>query len=159
MSSLRNILEKARRTLLRRGAHVDEVDDLVQDAFLRVEAYEREREVRSREALLVTAAVNLSRDSARRRRQSPFVDVDADLSTIIDHTPAPDEIVRAQARLRRAAEGLDRLPERTRRILLARRLDGQSFKDIAAAEAMTVAAVEKQVARATLELMKWMDGW
>lgn len=153
------MLDKARRTLLRRGAHVDEVDDLVQEAFLRVDAYEREREVRSREALLVTAAVNLSRDSARRRRQSPFVDVDADLSTIIDRTPAPDEIVRAQARLRRAAEGLDRLPERTRRILLTRRLDGTSFKAIAEAEGMTVAAVEKQVARATLELMKWMDGW
>jgi RNA polymerase sigma-70 factor (ECF subfamily) len=159
MSSLRNILEKARRAVLRRGAPVDEVDDLVQEAFLRVEAYERERTVRSREALLVTAAVNLSRDSARRRRHSPIVDIDADLSTIIDRTPAPDEIVRAQARLRRAAEGLDRLPERTRRILLARRLDGKGFKEIAEAEGMTVAAVEKQVARATLELMKWTDGW
>jgi len=159
MSSLRSILEKARRAVLRRGAPVDEVDDLVQEAFLRVEVYERERTVRSREALLVTAAVNLSRDSARRRRQSPIVDIDTDLSTIIDRTPAPDEIVRAQARLRRAAEGLDRLPERTRRILLTRRLDGKSFKEIAETEGMTVAAVEKQVARATLELMKWMDGW
>ena len=159
MSSLRDILDKARRTLLRRGAPVDEVDDLVQEAFLRVEAYERDRTVRSREALLVTAAVNLSRDSARRRRHSPIVDIDADLSTIIDRTPAPDEIVRAQARLRRAAEGLERLPQRTRRILLSRRLDGRSFKEIAEAEGMTVAAVEKQVARATLELMKWTDGW
>ncbi len=153
------MLEKARRAVLRRGAPVDEVDDIVQEAFLRVEAYERKQVVKSREALLVTAAVNLSLDGARRRRQSPFVDFDADLSTIIDRTPAPDEIVRAQARLRRASEGLDRLPEKTRRILLSRRLDGRGFKEIAEAEGMTVAAVEKQVARATLELMKWMDGW
>ncbi len=159
MAPLQNILEKARRALLRRGAPIDEVDDLVQEAFLRVEAYERKQVVKSREALLVTAAINLSVDSARRRRLSPIVDFSDDLSAIIDRTPPPDEIVRAQARLRRCAEGLNRLPEKTQRILLSRRLDGLSFKEIAEAENMSVAAAEKQVARATLELMKWMDGW
>lgn len=153
------MMDKARRALLRRGILNQDAEDLVQEAFLRVEEYERRQEVRSREALLVTAAVNLSMDRARRRRDSPFVDVAGELLAVADQTPAPDEIVRAQARLRRAAEGLNSLPEKTRRILLSRRLDGLSFKDIAAAESMTVAAVEKQVARATLELMKWMDGW
>ncbi|EGF91669.1 RNA polymerase sigma factor, sigma-70 family protein [Asticcacaulis biprosthecium C19] len=159
MSPLQAMLEKARRALLRRGVLMQDTDDIVQDAFLRVEEYERKQHVRSREALLVTAAVNLSMDRARRRRDSPFVDVADELLQVADRTPPPDEIVRAQARLRRAAEGLDTLPERTRRILLSRRLDGLSFKQIAQTEGMTVAAVEKQVARATLELMKWMDGW
>lgn len=159
MPTLQGMLEKARRALLRRGVLVQDADDLVQDAFLRVEAYERNQAVRSREALLVTAAVNLSLDRARRRRDSPFVDMADGVLAVADNTPPPDEIIRAQARLRRAAEGLDQLPDKTRRILLSRRLDGTSFKAIAHAEGMTVAAVEKQVARATLELMKWMDGW
>ncbi|MFN3817234.1 sigma factor-like helix-turn-helix DNA-binding protein, partial [Brevundimonas sp.] len=46
------------------------------------------------------------------------------------------------------------LPERTRRILLKRRLDNMSYAEIAMSEDMTVAAVEKTVARATLQLMK-----
>jgi RNA polymerase sigma-70 factor (ECF subfamily) len=153
------MLEKARRAVLRKGVLSQDADDLVQEAFLRIEVYERKQMIKSHEAMLVTTAVNLSLDKARRRKHSPFVEFTEDLLTAADDAPAPDEIVRAQARLRRAAEGLDRLPERTRRILLSRRLDGKSFKDIAASEGMSVAAVEKQVARATLELTKWMDEW
>ncbi len=40
-----------------------------------------------------------------------------------------------------------------------RRLDNLSYAEIAEAEGMTVAAVEKQVARATLQLMEWMEEW
>jgi RNA polymerase sigma-70 factor (ECF subfamily) len=48
------------------------------------------------------------------------------------------------------------LAPRTRRILLKRRLDNMSYAEIAAAENMSVAAVEKHVARATLQLVNWM---
>jgi RNA polymerase sigma-70 factor (ECF subfamily) len=40
-----------------------------------------------------------------------------------------------------------------------RRLDDLSYAEIARRERMSVAAVEKQVARATLQLMRWMNGW
>ena len=39
---------------------------------------------------------------------------------------------------------------------MLRRLDNQSYAEIAASEDMSVAAVEKVVARATLQLMQWM---
>ncbi|WP_031230720.1 RNA polymerase sigma factor [Asticcacaulis sp. YBE204] len=159
MSGLKQMLDKARRAILRKGVAPQDADDLVQEAFLRVEAFERTQTVKSQEALLIKAAVNLSFDAARRRKVTPFVDIGEDLGAAPDRTPLPDEILRAQDRLKRAAQGLEQLPEKTRRILLSRRLDGRSFKDIAAAEGMSVAAVEKQVARATLELTKWMDEW
>jgi len=108
--------------------------------------------------LLGTAAVNLSIDRARRRARAPFVEHD-DIQAIADQAPDPAQIVEAQARLRHAGDGLARLPERTRRILLKRRLDNMSFAEIAASENMSVAAVEKQVARATLQLMQWMAEW
>ncbi|MDC7684535.1 sigma-70 family RNA polymerase sigma factor [Asticcacaulis sp. BYS171W] len=159
MAGLPQMLDKARRAILRKGVAVQDADDLVQEAFLRVEAFERTQTVKSPEALLIRTAVNLSFDMARRRKVAPFVDMGDDAGTARDHTPLPDEILRGQERLQRAAQGLERLPEKTRRILLSRRLDGKSFKEIAAAEGMTVAAVEKQVARATLELTKWMEAW
>ncbi|WP_448664234.1 RNA polymerase sigma factor [Sphingomonas sp. CJ20] len=158
MPTLADMLAKARRAVMRRGVSEEDADELVQDAFLKIERYERTHDARSKEALLVTAAVNLSIDRSRRRARSPFVDID-DFQSIADHTPDPSQIVEQQARLRHAAAGLERLPERTRRILLARRLDNLSYADIAAREGMSLAAVEKQVARATLQLMHWMAEW
>lgn len=158
MPSLSEMLAQARRAVLRRGVSKEDADELVQEAFLKVEQYERTHTARSAEALLVTAAVNLSIDRARRRARAPFVELD-NVQAIADHMPDPAQIVEQQARLRHAAAGLDRLPERGRRILLMRRLDNMSYAEIAAAEGMTVAAVEKQVARATLQLMEWMAGW
>lgn len=159
MPGLQDILDKARRVVLRKGVDAQDADDVVQEAYLRVQAYEQGQAVRSREALLITAAVNLSFDQKRRRKHAPFVRHAPEHLDAVDNAPLPDQAYQSQVRLRRLNEGIGRLPERTRRILLSRRLDGKSFKEIAADEAMSVAAVEKQVARATLELMKWMDGW
>jgi RNA polymerase sigma factor (sigma-70 family) len=156
--SLAEMLSKARSVVLRRGASEEDADELVQEAFLRIEQYERTQTARSKEAMLVTAAVNLAIDRARRRARAPFVEAD-EVHRIADRAPGPAHIVEQQARLRRAAEGIARLPERTRNILLKRRLDNLSYPEIAASEGMSVAAVEKQVARATLQLMEWMEGW
>ena len=158
MPSLAEMLAKAGRAVLRRGASEQDPDSLVQGAFLKVEHYERVHAARSHEALLVTAAINLSIDRARRKARAPFVDLE-DIHAIADRTPDPAQIVEEQARLRHAADGLAQLPERTRRILLKRRLEDLSYAEIAASEDMPVAAVEKQVARATLQLMQWMVDW
>lgn len=158
MPGLADMLAKAKRAVMRRGVAEQDADELVQEAFLKIERYEREGSARSREALLVTTAVNLAIDQRRRSARAPFSEID-DVRDIADATPDPAEVVEQQARLRHAAKGLDQLPERTRRILLKRRLDGSSYAEIARSEGMSVAAVEKQVARATLQLMQWMDGW
>lgn len=159
MPGLSEMLSKARRAVLRRGVSETDADELVQEAFLRIEQYERVQYARSREALLVRTAVNLSIDQARRRARSPFAASD-NIDLIADQTqPDPSQIVEERARLHHAAQGLGALPERTRRILLMRRLDDLSYAEIARREQMSVAAVEKQVARATLQLMRWMNGW
>lgn len=158
MPGLAEMLAKAKRAVMRRGVAEQDADELVQEAFLKIERYERDGNARSREALLVTTAVNLSIDQRRRASRAPFSEVE-DIHRIADATPDPAEIVEQQERLRHAAAGLDQLPERTRRILLKRRLDGASYAEIARSEGMSVAAVEKQVARATLQLMQWMAEW
>jgi RNA polymerase sigma-70 factor (ECF subfamily) len=154
MTTLAEILKKARRAVVRQGISDQDADELVHEAFLKVEQYQRAHVVQSQEALLVRAAVNLSIDRQRRSRHMPLAH--AEIHEIADATPDPARIVEARARLRQVAAGLAVLPERTRRILLKRRLENLSYAEIAAAEDMTVAAVEKLVARATLQLMNWM---
>lgn len=155
MTTLADILRKARRAVLRQGIPDQDADELVHEAFLKIEAYGQTHAVRSQEALLVRAAVNLSIDRQRRAVRMPLAEPTT-LYEIPDTTPDPAQIVEARARLRQVAAGLDRLPERTRRILLKRRLENMSYSDIAASEDMSVAAVEKLVARATLQLMAWV---
>lgn len=151
--TLGDILSKARRAVMRQGIAAHDADDVVHEAFLKVQAYQRAHEVRNHEALLVRAAVNLSIDRQRRGGRMPMAD-GADLMQIADAAPDPARIMEARARLRQVTADLALLPERTRRILLMRRLDNMSYAQIAAAEDMSVAAVEKTVARATMQLMQ-----
>lgn len=159
MFTINDMLAKAKAVLHRRGVSVEESEDLVHEAFVRLSEYEKIYEVRSQEALLVRAAVNISIDQARRKARSPLAPTSAELEQFVDIQPGPYEIVRARARLQRVNEGLQKMSDISRRILLARRLEGLSVADIAVREGMTVAAVEKQIARATLFLMKWVDEW
>lgn len=159
MAKVKDMLLKATAVLHRRGVSVDEGEDLVHDAFVRLSEYEKLQKVRSQEAVLVRTAINISIDHARRRARAPVATAVAGLEQFSDAKPDPFEIACARARLQRVNEGLQKMSEKSRRILLARRLDGTSVADIAFREGMSVAAVEKQIARATLFLMKWVDEW
>jgi RNA polymerase sigma-70 factor (ECF subfamily) len=156
---LRLSLRKALMAVLRREASFDDAQDLVQEAFLRVSKYERDCRVRSQEAMLITTAVNLSIDEARRRKRSPFDAAPADFENILDTTPSPEDMVQSRLRLQHVSKGLDRLNKKSRRILLARRLENRSVAQIAASEGMSISAVEKQIVLATLFLLNWMGGW
>jgi len=152
--------QKVRLAVIRRGVPIDEADDLVQEAFLRLERYEREHGVLSREAFVMRTAANLTIDRARRAAANPVASIAGlNLAEIAAVESLPDELVESRAKLAHLQLGLAALPQDARRILLMRRIDGLSFKEIAVAEGLSVGAVEKKVARATLVLMKWMDGW
>lgn len=150
------MLRKVRGIVHRAGVATQDVDDLIQEAFARVESYARKHEVRSREALLVTTATNLSRDQARRRIRSPMHDDRVDLERLVDDAPQPEERLLMLERLRRIDSGMRRLDEQTRRCVLAKRLEGLTAAAIAERENLSIAAVEKRVARALLFLAQWM---
>jgi RNA polymerase sigma-70 factor (ECF subfamily) len=159
MSTIAQMLGKARAVVLRHGVAPQDADDILQEAFARLEAYTRTHELRSQEAFLVTTAVNISRDQARRRKHGLIDSGGLDLEAIADSSPQPEEQARAQERLRRASTGLARLDPKARRCLLMQRLDGMTFAQIAEREGVSVAAVEKRVARAVMFLTRWTDGW
>lgn len=149
------MLRKVRAVALRKGAAPQDVDDLVQEAFVRVESYARKHEVRSREAFMVTAALNLSRDHARHQARGPVQERDFDLHDLVDGAPQPDERLLVHERLRRISTGMRRLDAQTLRCVLAKRLDGLTAAQIAERENLSVAAVEKRVARALVFLTQW----
>ena len=69
MDDIKLLVVKLRRLLRSRGRSVDDTDDLIQEAFLRLHLYCREHAVRTPEAFLVRMALNLSADQHKRERQ------------------------------------------------------------------------------------------
>jgi RNA polymerase sigma factor (sigma-70 family) len=159
MAAIIDMMRKAQLLLMRRGASVDDAEDLVQEAFVRLQAYGQKQAVEVQEAFLMRTAVNASIDHARRKRRAPFDPREVDYSTVADRAPAQDDALRARQRLQRVQLGLARLSPKARRILLAQRIDGLSYAEIAAQEGMKRRAVEQQVARAVDFLTDWTDGW
>ncbi|MBR0346625.1 MAG: sigma-70 family RNA polymerase sigma factor [Rudaea sp.] len=155
-SGLTTILAKVRAIVLRSGVAPQDADDVLQEAFLRLESYARKQEVRSQEAFLVTAAVNLGRDRARHRAHAVGDGDEFDISGLADAAPLPEEQLHSQERLRRFKSGMRRLDPQTQRCLMAKRLEGLTAARIAERENLSVAAVEKRIARALLFLTQWM---
>jgi RNA polymerase sigma factor (sigma-70 family) len=157
MDSVSSLILKLRKVLRRRGRTMDETDELIQEAFLRLQVYRRERHVNEPEAFLVRAVQNLHIDLLRSRaHRGTHVEADSVQIHLVDPRPSPVEVLAAHQRLQRLKEGLEALSPRTREIMLLHRIEGFSHAQIAARLGVTVSAVEKHIAKAALFLSDWM---
>lgn len=157
MEEIRPLLKKLRHLLRSRGRTVEDADDLIQEAFLRLQVYCREHTVENPEAFLVRTALNLSTDQARCvRRQRTDAGVLEKL-VLIDPSPSPDAVYAGQKRLMHWKRGLEALSPRRREVFLLNRLEGYSFSQIAERLGISLSMVEKHAARAILFLTDWME--
>jgi RNA polymerase sigma factor (sigma-70 family) len=155
---IQQALANIRAALRRRGNSVQDAEDLVQEAWVRLARYQREQVVDQPEAFMMRIALNLSID-AHRTRMTRGDEVLAEDVVIIDLAPTAEESILAKERVARLNEGVNRLSETTRAIFLCHRLDGLTYGEIARARGVSVSTVHTHVAKATLQLTRWMEGW
>jgi RNA polymerase sigma-70 factor (ECF subfamily) len=151
-------LIRVRRALMRRGRSEHDAEDLVQEAWIRLERYAHFHEVVKPEAFLMRAAINLSID-ARRTHTIHGDDVLLEETELVDTAPSAEATLLARERVARMGVGLGRLTGKTRAIFLSHRIDGATYQEIARAHGISVTAVEKHVAKAAYLLTEWMEGW
>ena len=151
-------LARVRAALMRRGRSVHDADDLVQEAWVRLADYERGQTVDKPEAFLMRTALNLSID-AHRTRVSRGDEVLLDEVVLVDLAPGAEAVVLARERLARLSVCLGRLSDKTRDIFLAHRIDGLTYQEIAREHQLSISTVEKHIAKATLQVTSWMEGW
>lgn len=151
-------LSRVRAALMRRGRTQHEADDLVQEAWIRLACYQHDQTVAKPEAFLMRAALNLSIDT-HRMRMTRGEEVLLDEVVLIDATPTAETVVLARERIARLSVCLGRLSEKTRDILLSHRVDGLSYQEIAQRHSISISTVEKHIAKATLQVTGWMEGW
>lgn len=159
MSGIRDIFDRLKRRLMRRGASREDAEDFIQEAFVRLAEQEGRQEIRQPEAFLARTAMNLATDEARRRRRRRIADQPVEEMALADFSPGPDELLHRRQRLERLMSGLRAMDATTRSMLIAQRLDGRALADIGRAHGVSVSAVEKRIARGLLFLMRWTEGW
>jgi RNA polymerase sigma-70 factor (ECF subfamily) len=157
MDEVKLLLVKLRRLLRSRGRSVDDTDDLIQEAFLRLQLYCREHAVQKREAFLVRTALNLSADQSKREQRARIEPGALERLPLVDPSPPPDAVYAAQKRLLHWMAGINALSPRQREVFLLNRTEGYSFTQIAQRLGITLSAVEKHAAKAVLFLTDWMD--
>jgi RNA polymerase sigma factor (sigma-70 family) len=150
------LLLKLRRLLRSRGSDKDDADDLIQEAFLRLQLYCREHQVEHREAFLVRTVLNLASDRRRHRAQVDSVTETLKTLHLTDTIPSAVDVLAARERLLHMKEGLDRLSPRRREVFVLNRIEGYSFPQIAERLGITLSAVEKHAAKALLLMTEWM---
>lgn len=152
------LLRRVKAMLRRRGRTSEDADDLVQEAWLRLAVYARQTEVAKPGAFLLRTALNLS-VSADRARAVRGVELELEQVELADASPGTEAAVLARERIARLDVCLARLGPRTRAILLDVRFGGMSYAEAAQHHHISVSAVEKQVAKATMLVTRWMEGW
>lgn len=157
MHSVTVLLLKLRKLLRARGRTAADSDDLIQEAFLRLELYCRDHVVRQPEAFLVRTVINLSVDEGRSAYRRHTVSGCVESLPLIDPHPTPDEVLATQQRLQRMKRGLQMLSPRVREVFLMNRVEGYSYPQVAARLRISESAVEKHIAKASQFLWEWMN--
>ena len=141
---------RLRKVLLRRGRTTWEADDLIQEAFLRMQEYcERGGQVRQTEGFLMRTVLRLASNARRDAHRELYSDQQVDdLVLLIDTAPSPDEVLAGDQCLERMRDALDAVSRRTRDIFFMQRLDGLSYTEIAQRMSLSLSAVEKHMASA-----------
>jgi DNA-directed RNA polymerase specialized sigma24 family protein len=116
--SLSLLFLKLRRLLRSRGRSMDDTDDIIQEAFLRLQLYCQEHVVQKQEAFLVRVALNLCVDQSKREQRARIEPGALERLTLIDPNPLPDAVYDGQKRLRRWIAGINALSPRQREVFL-----------------------------------------
>jgi RNA polymerase sigma factor (sigma-70 family) len=125
-----------------------DVDDVVQESYLRIWKSGMAHPIRSTKSFLFQVARNLARDLARRDRASPIDRVtDFDALHVLDHRPGVAETACTNDELALLAQAIHALPARCRDVMILRQINGLSQKEIAARLGISVLTVQVHVVK------------
>jgi RNA polymerase sigma factor (sigma-70 family) len=152
-SSLRSYLRHAFPT-------VHDVDDLVQESYLRIWKARASQPVHSARSFLFQIARRLAIDVLRRRRTSRIEAV-PDLMTlpVADASPGVAESASLQEELWLLTRALHALPPRCREVMVLRKIEGLSQKEIAARLGVTEGTVQVHVVQGLRRLEEIFVGY
>jgi len=130
-----------------------ELDDVVQESFLRVLRARTAEPIRSTKAFLFRVARNVVIDLLRRNRNSP-VEAVADLASLpaVDDRPTAFECLTADERLQLLADAIAALPPRGRELMLLCKIHGVTHHEAANRLGLAPKTVDEHISRGLKQL-------
>lgn len=148
--------EPAVRAWLKRNAPAPiEAEDILQEAYCRLSDLETIDQISNARAYFFSVARNILLNEIRHARVIHISSInDLQLASIDDGEPSPERIVAGRRELERVQGFLAALPERCRRIIEMRKVQGLSQREIAQRLNVTENVVENNVSRGLRFLSK-----
>lgn len=147
--------ERLVNVCVKRGCSHEDAEDLVQEAHLRLFAYQRSETVRDPDSILRRIVINLTSNHYRDKQSTrilPRTIEELDRrGVLVDSGADPELTFAAEQELNGVLNLLSGINKRARQIFLAQR-GGYSFEEIASAYGIKPRTVEKAVASAALEI-------
>lgn len=126
-----------------------DVDDIMQESFLRLSQVPNPETILNPRAFLFTTASNMAVDRHRRRKtRERYIEPDADLENLANDHLSPERHSEAHEALERFTGWLDELPEMHRHALVLYRIEGCSHAEIAMRLGISVSTSERYVKHA-----------
>lgn len=147
-SLYRTTIAPLRRYLARLLGNTAEAQDIAHDAYLRVYPSVERRTAERPEALLYVTARRLAINRLKRRALSPIGTEPAAADATASAEPSVEQQVMARQELELLRQAIAELPSGCRQVLLLRKVELLSHREIADRLGIAVSTVEKQHARA-----------
>lgn len=135
--------------LYHRLGELSEVEDIVQESYKRIIEVRKNENIEAPKRLLFTIAKNLMMDFFRRKSvsQTSFVG-EMDDFFVFDEEPSPCDQISQNEEIAALREAIETLPPKCRTILLLRRMENLSYREIATRLKISERTVETQLSRA-----------
>ena len=137
-----------RRYLARLLGNTSEAQDIAHDAYLRLYPTLKNQTAEQPEALLYVTARRLAINRLKRRSISPIHPDTANYDTTASASPSVEQEVMARQELTLLQTAIAELPPGCRSVLLLRKVELLSHREIAERLGIAISTVEKQHARA-----------
>jgi RNA polymerase sigma-70 factor (ECF subfamily) len=137
--------------VVRRIVRRHDVEDILQEAFVRSFEAENRQTIHDARAFLLRTARNLALDHVTRaayRRTGSLDGLDEEHS--IDDAAPPDAQVDAEQRFLLFCQAVGSLPEQCRRVFVLKKIYGMSHEEIAARLGIAPSTIEKHIAKGLL---------
>ena len=137
---------------------VADIDDLVQESYLRLLRARAKGTLRSIKGFLFTTARNAAWDVFRRPNATSLdAIVETDETVVRDDSPGVADLVSRDQELDLLTEAIQSLPARCGEILALRKLCGLSHKEIAARLGISEGTVNVQVGRGMRRCLEYLE--
>jgi RNA polymerase sigma factor (sigma-70 family) len=145
------------RYLRRLTSGAEDVEDLVQETYVRIYALADPKGIDSPRALLFRIAHNLAVERARRQNSRATDSVaDFELLGVSTLEAPPDEQIDARRRFEAFCAAVDRLPPLCRRVFVLRKVYKLSHTEIAEVLNVSHSTIEKHVAKGLLRCRDYL---